>query len=126
MEFLCLASDPVGARPHPRLLTAALRAVTGALTGGGTARLEADALAMSGGWTPAVGLSCRHRGKPVSTTSPPSATAQQPLARADAKAGSAAFALLVSTSFAANFLSALGEAAAEYDLQIGDAGPHAA
>ncbi len=35
------------------------------LDGGATARVEADCLAVSGGWNPAVGLTCNHRGRPV-------------------------------------------------------------
>src|SRR5690606_33664835 len=35
-----------------------------ALAGGASAVLEADSLAVSGGWNPAVGLTSQHRGKP--------------------------------------------------------------
>ncbi len=35
-----------------------------ALNGGATAQIDADCLAVSGGWNPAVGLTCNHRGKP--------------------------------------------------------------
>ncbi|RWP29711.1 sarcosine oxidase subunit alpha family protein [Mesorhizobium sp.] len=44
---------------------AGLRTISVALRDGGEERIEADALAISGGWNPAVGLSCFHRGKPV-------------------------------------------------------------
>jgi heterotetrameric sarcosine oxidase alpha subunit len=44
---------------------AGLRAISAALANGGEERLDADTLAISGGWNPAVGLSCFHRGKPV-------------------------------------------------------------
>ncbi|MEZ5811200.1 MAG: sarcosine oxidase subunit alpha family protein [Rhizobiaceae bacterium] len=36
-----------------------------ALKDGGTAVVEADCLAVSGGWNPAVGLTCNQRGRPV-------------------------------------------------------------
>ena len=35
-----------------------------ALTGGGSANVSADVLAMSGGWNPSVGLASHHRGRP--------------------------------------------------------------
>lgn len=35
-----------------------------ALNGGAKAQVDADCLAVSGGWNPAVGLTCNHRGKP--------------------------------------------------------------
>lgn len=44
---------------------AGLRAISVSLAKGGEERLDADTLAISGGWNPAVGLSCFHRGKPV-------------------------------------------------------------
>ncbi|MEQ1941156.1 sarcosine oxidase subunit alpha [Mesorhizobium sp. VNQ89] len=38
--------------------------IVAALAGGAKATLEADALAVSGGWNPAVGLTSQHRGRP--------------------------------------------------------------
>ncbi|MEI9418488.1 sarcosine oxidase subunit alpha family protein [Mesorhizobium sp. Cs1321R2N1] len=44
---------------------AGLRTISVALRNGGEERIEVDLLAISGGWNPAVGLSCFHRGKPI-------------------------------------------------------------
>src|SRR4029453_4109844 len=40
------------------------RKIPVALTGGARAEVEADGLAVSGGWNPAVGLTSYHRGRP--------------------------------------------------------------
>ncbi|MEI4488368.1 sarcosine oxidase subunit alpha family protein [Frigidibacter sp. MR17.14] len=47
--------------------TAGRRGLTGVsvATASGTVRLEADCLAVSGGWNPAVHLTCHHNGRPV-------------------------------------------------------------
>jgi sarcosine oxidase subunit alpha len=42
-----------------------IRTIAVALAEGGQTRIDADTLAVSGGWNPAVGLSCFHRGKPA-------------------------------------------------------------
>ncbi|TJW43700.1 MAG: sarcosine oxidase subunit alpha [Mesorhizobium sp.] len=41
-----------------------VRKITVSLTGGARAEVEADGLAVSGGWNPAVGLTSYHRGRP--------------------------------------------------------------
>ncbi|WP_287245673.1 sarcosine oxidase subunit alpha [Mesorhizobium sp.] len=41
-----------------------VRKISVALTGGARAEVEADGLAVSGGWNPAVGLTSYHRGRP--------------------------------------------------------------
>lgn len=41
-----------------------VRRISVALTGGARAEVEADGLAVSGGWNPAVGLTSYHRGRP--------------------------------------------------------------
>ncbi|PZO80034.1 MAG: sarcosine oxidase subunit alpha [Mesorhizobium amorphae] len=43
---------------------AGLSRIEVALGNGGTERIDADCLAVSGGWNPHVGLSCYHRGRP--------------------------------------------------------------
>ncbi|RWL42943.1 MAG: sarcosine oxidase subunit alpha [Mesorhizobium sp.] len=43
---------------------AGVRKISVALTGGARAEVEADGLAVSGGWNPAVGLTSYHRGRP--------------------------------------------------------------
>ncbi|MBL8582224.1 MAG: sarcosine oxidase subunit alpha family protein [Rhizobiaceae bacterium] len=42
-----------------------VRRVKAALTGGAVAEVEADGVAVSGGWNPAVGLTSYHRGRPA-------------------------------------------------------------
>ena len=41
-----------------------VRKIAVSLTGGARAEVEADGLAVSGGWNPAVGLTSYHRGRP--------------------------------------------------------------
>ncbi len=66
--------DAAGGRSGVRVVQGVVTGVGGGVDGvdsvtvngaGGTERIEADCLAMSGGWNPNLALSCFHRGRPT-------------------------------------------------------------